>query len=135
VRCSVVKCGTSSAARDQECCNMVQYDAICCSDFIVLQRCSVYCVVGSSHYRVLQCVTVCCSVLQCVTVCYNVLQCDTVCSNVLQCVTVCVNALQCVLHNTSLFFLYGILCVYVFTSIHSACHGFSHLSSQGLIYA
>jgi len=38
--------------------------------------------------RVLQCITVCCSVLQCVTVYYSVLQCITVCYNVLQWVRV-----------------------------------------------
>ena len=46
--------------------------------------------------RVLQCVTVCCSMLQCVVVCCRMLQCAAVCCSVLQCAAVCCSVLQCV---------------------------------------
>jgi len=47
-------------------------------------------------YRVLHCLSVCCSVFRCVAVCFGVLHCLSVCCSVFRCVAVCFGVLQCV---------------------------------------
>ena len=99
VCCSVLRCVAL--------CSVLQFFAMCCSVFRVLQCVAVCC-------SVLQCVAVCCSVYQCVAVLSisvnayiscSMVQCVAVCCSVievcqrihqLQCVAACCSVLRCV---------------------------------------
>jgi len=74
-------------------CRVLQCVSVCCSVLQCAQHRSRS-LLMCRDMCVLQCVAVCYSVLQCVTVCYSVLQCVAVCCSVLQCVAVCCSVLQ-----------------------------------------
>ena len=80
--------------------------------------------------RVLQCVTVRCSVLQCVAVCCSVLQCVTVRCSALQCVTVRCSVLQCVAVCCSVL---HVSMLHVRTQTYSTTPSLVHFPPPGLL--